>query len=356
MKILVVGDGHSKIHEAPVAEAFRKLGHQVGVFYWAEYFRSDNIINRYWLRAQNKFIWGPQIKKINRNLIKSALSFQPDLIFIYRGTHVMPATIVGLKVKIPHCKVFSYNNDDPFASEHPFWLWQHFKDGIPENDFVLAYRQHNLEDFRRVGAKRVKLLRSWFVSELNRPVDLSSQDKERYECDVVFVGHYEPDQRVALLESIVRRGWRLRLFGPGYDWDPAIRKSPELLNQIPVRLVWGDEYNRALCGARIALCFLSKLNRDTYTRRSFEIPATKTFMLSEYADDLATLFREGKEAEFFRSEEELLAKIERYLKDEPGRKRVAEAGFRRVYDDGHDVVSRMRQVLKWFDEIKGESV
>ncbi|MBU0598531.1 MAG: glycosyltransferase [Candidatus Omnitrophica bacterium] len=354
MKILVVGDGHSKIHEAPVVEAFRKLGHQVGVFYWAEYFRSGNIINCYWLRAQNKFIWGPRITKINRDLLASALSFWPDLIFIYRGTHVMPSTIIGLKAKIPHCKVFSYNNDDPFTSGYSFWLWQHFIAGISEYDLVLAYRHHNLEDFRRRGAKRVKLLRSWFVSDLNHPVDLSRQDKERYECDVVFIGHYEPDLRVALLESIVRRGWRLKLFGPGYDWDPVIRKSSELKNQIPVQLVWGEEYNRALCGARIALCFLSKLNRDTYTRRCFEIPATKTFMLSEYTDDLATLFQEGKEVEFFRSEEEMLLKIERYLKDEPGRKRMAEAGFRRVYDDGHDVVSRMLQVLKCFEEIKGE--
>lgn len=353
MKILVVGDGHSKIHEAPVAEAFRKLGHQVKVFYWADYFRSSNIISRYWFRAQNKFICGQRLTKINRDLIVSALSFQADLIFIYRGTHVFPSTLGKIKDKMPNCRVVSYNNDDPFASGHPFWLWQNFIAGIPRYDLVLAYRHHNLDDFRRAGAKRVKLLRSWFVPELNHQVDIASQDRECYECDVVFVGHYEADQRLALLESIVRQGWRIKLFGPGYDWDPVIRNSVELRDQIPVRLVWGEEYNRALCGARIALCFLSKLNRDTYTRRCFEIPATKTFMLCEYTDDLASLFQEGKEVEFFRGGEEMLSKIEYYLKDELNRNRVAETGFRRVYEDGHDVVSRMRQVLKWIEEIKG---
>lgn len=81
MKILVVGDGHSEIHEVPVAEAFRKLGHQVTTFYWHNYFKTRNIILKPWLRGQNKFIWGPQIRKINRDLSAKAYHLKPDLIF-----------------------------------------------------------------------------------------------------------------------------------------------------------------------------------------------------------------------------------------------------------------------------------
>src|SRR5947208_3167798 len=112
-------------------------------------------------------------------------------------------------------------------------------------------------------------------------------------------------------------------------------------------MVWGDAYNKALCGAKIALCFLSKLNRDTYTRRCFEIPATKTLMLSEYSNDLATLFAEGSEIEFFRSISELVDKATYYVTHPEERLAMAEAGFRRVVEDGHDVRSRMRQVLAW---------
>jgi spore maturation protein CgeB len=352
MKILVVGDGHSKVHEVPVVEAFRELGHQVQTFYWHQYFVSGTGIVRFLLKAQNKYLCGPQIGKMNRDLLAQARAFGAELIFIYRGTHIWPATVVKLKSSLPGCQVVSYNNDDPFASGYPRWLWRHFMASLPLYDLVLAYRHHNLDEFRQAGARRVQWLRSWFVPGLHHPVELSMEDKARYECDVVFVGHYEPDSRISLLEAIVRRGWRLKLFGPGYDWDPAIRLSKELAPQIPVRLVWGDEYNQALCGAKIALCFLSKLNRDTYTRRCFEIPATQTFMLAEYTEDLAGLFHEGKEAEFFRTPEEMLAKIERYLKDPLQRQEVAKAGFRRVYEDGHDVVSRMRQVLGWVEDIQ----
>ena len=101
----------------------------------------------------------------------------------------------------------------------------------------------------------------------------------------------------------------------------------------------------------MALCFLSKLNRDTYTRRCFEIPATGTLMLSEHTDDLASLYKEGEEADFFRTREELIEKLKLYFGNEPLRQTVAANGYQRVMADGHDVVSRMEQVLAWVAEI-----
>jgi spore maturation protein CgeB len=56
MKILVVGDGHSAIHEVAVVAAFKKLGHEVESFYWQDYFKSSNPIGQLWRRAQNKFV------------------------------------------------------------------------------------------------------------------------------------------------------------------------------------------------------------------------------------------------------------------------------------------------------------
>ena len=43
MKILVVGEGHSSIHEVAVNQAFRKLGYQSKLFTWHNYFRSKNL-------------------------------------------------------------------------------------------------------------------------------------------------------------------------------------------------------------------------------------------------------------------------------------------------------------------------
>ena len=108
----------------------------------------------------------------------------------------------------------------------------------------------------------------------------------------------------------------------------------------------------AISGTKIALCFLSKLNEDTYTTRNFQIPAMRTFMLSEYTPDLASLYEEGKEAEFFRSQEELVDKVRYYLQHESEREEIARAGHRRVLADGHDVVSRARQFLAVVEQLR----
>jgi spore maturation protein CgeB len=107
----------------------------------------------------------------------------------------------------------------------------------------------------------------------------------------------------------------------------------------------GAEYRKALCGAKMCLCFLSKLNRDSYTTRSFEIPACGRLLLSERTADLQRFFREDVEAVFFSTPEELAQKA-LWLRDHPEKiEAIAQAGMQRVYSDGHSIEDRMKQLL-----------
>lgn len=351
MKILVVGDWHSELHEEVVSNALIALGHDVQQFKWCQYFGKVTApwgkISHFIRRAENKYIIGPTVSRLNRDLVTSVKSLKPEVLFIYRGTHITASALRQIRSLAPKCLLVGYNNDDPFGPDHASYLWRNFLEAIPEYDLVLAYRHANIFEYKDAGARQVELLRSWFVPERNHPIVLTENDRSEFQTDVVFIGHYEEDQRLEYLEEIVREGFHLRLFGPGYDWDPVIRKSEPLRSLSPVRLVWGEDYNRALCGAKIALCFFSKLNRDTYTRRCFEIPATGTMLLSEYSDDLANIYREGVDADFFRTKEEMIRKIRYYLNNSERRSTVAASGYQRVHADGHDVTSRMKQLIKW---------
>ena len=62
--------------------------------------------------------------------------------------------------------------------------------------------------------------------------------------------------------------------------------------------------------------------------------------------------KENDEVVFFRSKADLLEKIDFYLRNEFLRKKIANNGFLRVHADQHDVVSRIKLVLRWIDEIE----
>ena len=183
----------------------------------------------------------------------------------------------------------------------------------------------------------------WFEPEIHRPVSLTQDEHKRFGCDVVFVGHYEPDGRENYLRALVDAGLSVKLYGGGYWTKQVLGNLYDYF--APIVPAEGENYAKALCGAKVCLAFLSKLNRDTYTRRCFEIPACGRVMLAERTDDLLGMFKENKEACFFSSREELVAKARWLVANPEIRDKIAQAGLRRVWADGHDVKSRAAAFL-----------
>ncbi|MEI7894950.1 MAG: glycosyltransferase [Myxococcales bacterium] len=229
------------------------------------------------------------------------------------------------------------NRSFEFHGKDALYAWNKVENGGAH----MVYRHHNLEDLRRLGATNVHLVRSYFLPEKDHPVALTEEERRELGCDVIFAGHYEADGRLPYMERVAASDIDFRLFGTG--WDPVTESGP-LRRFHPVRRLNGDAYAKGICASKIALCFLSTLNRDTYTRRCFEIPAMGTMLLAQRTPDLETLFLPGVEADFFSSPDELMDKIRYYLAHSEIRESVATAGLRKVHEAGHDILSRMRQV------------
>ena len=101
-----------------------------------------------------------------------------------------------------------------------------------------------------------------------------------------------------------------------------------------------------IAGSQIALGFLRELNPDQHTTRTFEIPAIGGFMLADRTEDHLEFFEEGREAEYFSSDEEYRDKVAFYLANEPTRTRVAAAGHRRCITSGYSYDDRIRIVMR----------
>lgn len=341
MKILIVGDWRYDIYEKALANAFFKKRNIIAKFAINDYLKKRS----FFIKLQNKFLLGPIFRKINKDLIKRVEIEKPELVFIYRGNAIFAKTIK--EIKKSKALVFGYNNDDPFSAKHPFYMWRHFLKAAPHYDHIFVYRQKNLDDYKKIGYRNTSLLRSYYLAEKNFPI--KKLLSEKYKCDVIFVGHWENDGRDEYIKAIIDRGINFKLFGSEWQRSKYYNFFKNKLGEI---YSLDQDYNLAINSAKIVLCFLSKLNNDTYTRRNFEIPAAKTFMLSEYSNDLNELFAAGQQADYFRTKEEMIEKIKFYLQNSKEREKIALAGYQKLLTGGHEVLDRAKEVLAVFNKYK----
>jgi len=186
LKILIVADWHGEIYAQAFCDGFKNLGYDTFKFSWKEYFKHYQYSTRYetdgnklkslYYKIQNKFLIGPALWKINKDLIEQCEDIKPDLIFIYRGTHIYPKTIQKLKESFG-CKVYGYNNDDPFSLEYKSYVWRCYKKSIPLYDHIFAYRWKNIDDYKAIGYDYYFDMKNDNLFYKDQSVKLSTKEK-----------------------------------------------------------------------------------------------------------------------------------------------------------------------------------
>jgi spore maturation protein CgeB len=107
----------------------------------------------------------------------------------------------------------------------------------------------------------------------------------------------------------------------------------------------------AICSFDINLAFLARrlLSRDLQTTRSVELPACGAFMLAQRTTEHQQLFREGVEADFFSTHDELLNKCRYYLAHSEARLQIARAGLERCKRSDYSYDRQLHDVLNHLD-------
>jgi hypothetical protein len=160
--------------------------------------------------------------------------------------------------------------------------------------------------------------------------------------DISFVGAVSADhqQRVAQLEAVARR-YDLKLYGSGLHTLPA--SSP--LHRCYQGEVWGVEMYQALRASRLTLnSHIDMAGREAGNARLFEATGVGAFLLTDFKDNLDTLFAPEREVAAWRTVGDCLAQIERYLADDAARLSIAKAGQARTFA-AHTFRRRVEEIL-----------
>lgn len=320
----------------------RDMGLEITTFDTTPYLNAGTKIARS-LRHITKM--GLNVIRLNRDLLSVAdKSDGITHIWFGKATLIWPATLKKLK-KITGAILIHYTPDPQIL----FHRSRHFINGIRLYDLLFTTKPFELHLYKELGAHSVHLTYQGYDRNRFYPRKLSEQDFNKYRTDVAFVGHHEK-YRADCIKAIVDSGVKVKVWGG--SWDRYAKWHPWARNVVMGKSVICDQYCIALSSAAICLGFLSKLIPETTTTRSFEIPASGSFMLAERTKEHMQLFEEGKEAEFFSSIEELVEKVKYYLDNPQKRKEIADAGRRRCLKSGYSYQDRLKEIVEQIEGIR----
>jgi hypothetical protein len=339
MNILYVGELNYGSTARMRMEYLQQLGHCVeGIdtcFHLEPDFITRNLARIFW-----RLGWPLDLTNLNKRLIGRVLLLRPEIVWVDKGLYIRRDTLAVLKRRLPSLRLIHYNPDDPFGHGGRAG-WRRFIHTIPEYDVHFVPRKENIQEYEQRGCKRVihNIPTRGFDPDIHKPYPADDAIKRDLACDLGFLGGYEKERAASLLR-LGEAGHQVRLM---VDWPESYWHKNFLRAPYQVR---GKNYAKAISSFKIGLGFLRKSNRDQHTSRSIEIPACGTFMLAERTEEHLMLFEEGKEAEFFSSDEEMIDKVRFYLANDTIREAIARAGHKRCLRSGYDYTSRMRQMLE----------
>ncbi len=181
---------------------------------------------------------------------------------------------------------------------------------VPYIDYFVTNDAKTIPKYNALGAKAI------YAQGFNGiPLKHDLSLKEEYE--VSFIGNNIFD-REEYIKEIRKKGLPVSVFGPGWEkFGGRYVSFKELLD------IFGS--------SKINLCFTkTHYGKTGWKGRIFQVCAAGGFLLTEYIFGIEDYFEVGKEIVCFKDKEEMLDKIQYYLKHEDERRKIAKAGWKKV--------------------------
>ncbi|MCC6163875.1 MAG: glycosyltransferase [Acidobacteria bacterium] len=311
-----------------LAEAARRLG---WVVHWIDF---DALTQQ--LRGAPRETWQATLARVTDEV----RAFEPDLVFSYGIEAILPPFPDALPddpwrladVARAPVACFFYDFGPPFdrpvdAATAPYI------DRLQAADIrVFCWDRHALADLHRYGVAA-----EYLPMAVNDQMFFPPVAGTRRDAPVVFSGGPTPE-RCDVLRHLVPFG--LSVYGydrRGWTSDAALEESYK--GFVPER----DRLRHVYQRARLTVNVTRAHGRASLNMRVFEAMACGCLVVTDRADEAATLFTPGEHLVAIADDEPIVDLVSRLLDDEEGRERMAATGAR-VVRDAHTYVHRLASI------------
>ena len=304
-----------------IAEELNSIGHETKIVTMVEFYINCSYAERKLYKMGMKSLETKYNQKLLEEVINICDTFKPDCILILTGLGISEE----IREYISRYKII-------------LWLWdsvKRFKElelFVPMVNEVFCFEYDDVE----------YLSNKYHISARYVPLGADSKvyypkDVER-DIDISFIGSPYKN-RIQLLERVCEqaniKSWTVQIGGLWYDtkhfWKKYqfMRKYPNLGKCIDNR--YFNEIEAADLYRRSKICLnINTVKHKSLNPRTFEICATKSFQIMNAGQDSHHYLDLQRDLVIYDNEEDLLGKIEYYLKNADEREQIAKSGYEAV--------------------------
>ena len=323
MRVLMIGRMESwmKLHLEFFAKGFQDCGIEV------------RVLNYHAMERLFGFIKLPQAMKARRSfahLKREIETFRPDVLLFVAALKFDPRQLR----EFFKGKIVFYDYDGIRALKDHSEL-------LPFVDLLLTSDLGVISQFKAVQPN-ILYLPGAVDCQYFSPMTLTDQEMRLYGAPVSYIGRTTA-RRIELCQSLVDCG--LVVYGERWHRQPICQKGQPMEHAWRFKRDVSDEEVRIIyCGSQCIINILQE-NAAMLSMQVFNVPACGRCLVTEWTDDLPSVFEVGKEILAFKTIDELKENVQRMLREPETARKIGEMGRKRCLAD-YTFKSRVQRILK----------
>lgn len=290
-------------------------------------------------RLINRISILPFVKEINKNLILNAKEYKPNVICVFKGMELLPATVEELKSYTN--LLINYNPDHPFNFEFRGSGNSNVSKSLSYYDVHFSYSKNITKSI---------------YERLNKPaftIPFGFDDSKKFKFraslsnDIIFIGAYDFKRAQFFKELNIP----VKIFGD-VKWKSRNRFATMIKDSYQGRAVVGQEYVDFSASALGALNILREQNisEGSHNMRTFEVPGYGGLLISNRTDEQQEYFEDKKEAFFFDSVEELNSIITFLKTNISASRKMKEKAIFRSFKSNYTYAARVSEMIRLINQ------